>query len=264
MNGKDLRSALAGLIGFAAVEDALLLTDARVPGTQEAGSPDSWAAIPLVAHNTEFKRQQVIRLRAMRAGKAPQTFADFDHRSREMYERYARRSIGQVVTEHRRVTAALVDEVVQASDEDLIDPERNPWLRGRQLWLQIVVRGFWHPLGHVGEYYLGHEHPDRALTLHAHAVATARYLDAPPQACGMALYSLACTEARLGLLDEAAAHVRSAAELNPDLREKAATDPDLVELRATVSAVPSRAPHRAPLTPRRGTGNARSRVKMRP
>jgi hypothetical protein len=264
LNFSQLRRSLVGLISFAAVEDALLLTDARNAGTQEDGSADSWAAIPLVAHNTEFKRQQVIRLRAIRAGKTPQSFADVDHRSIATYERYARKTIGHVVNEQRRVTQALVEEIVQVSDDDLTEPARNPWLRGRQLWLQIVVRGFWHPLGHAGEYYLEHSQPDRALALHTHAVATAQYLDAPPQARGMALYSLACVEARLGLLDEAAANVRSAVALNADLREKAASDPDLIELRAALSPDLSGTPHRAPLTPRRGMGNARSLVKMRP
>jgi hypothetical protein len=236
VNCNELRTSLVGLIGLAAVEDELLLTVARLADAREEGSPDSWAAIPLVAHNTEFKRQQVIRLRAIRAGKTPPTFANFDHRSPEVYERYARKATGQVVNEHRRVTHALVDEIVRVSDGDLCDPERNPWLGGRQLWLQIVVRGFWHPLGHVGEYYLEHSQPERALALHTHAVATAWYLDAPPQACGVALYSLACVEARLGRLDEAAASVRSAIELNTDLREKADSDPDLANLRAVASA----------------------------
>lgn len=227
-----LRSSLVGLIGLAAVEDALLLT---ADGALDHGNPERWAALPLVAHNTEFKRQQVVRLRAIREGKTPQTFADFDHRAGATYERYAKRAKGQVVNEQRRVTNALVDEILQASDDDLTDPARNPWLRGRHLWLQIVVRGFWHPLGHIGEYYLEHEQEDRALALHAHAVATARYLDAPAQALGMAHYSLACIEARLGLLGEAAANVRSAVELNSDLREKAASDPDLATIRTVVT-----------------------------
>ncbi len=51
----------------------------------------------------------------------------------------------------------------------------------------------------------------------------------------MALYSLACIEARLGLLAEAAADIRSAVELNADLREKATSDPDLANLRAVAS-----------------------------
>lgn len=219
-----------GLIGFASVEDALLL--AHGSDAPAGGSAEAWASLPLVAHNTEFKRQQVIRLRAIRMGKTPPTFADVDHRSPETYRRYARRTAGQVVNEQRRVTSALIDEILQASQDDLLDPTRNPWLRGRHLWLQTVVRGFWHPLGHLGEYYLEHEQPERALALHTHAVATADYLDAPPQARGMALYSLACVEAVLGRLDNAAAHVQSAIAHNADLRAKAASDPDLVSLRS--------------------------------
>lgn len=230
MSCDQLRLSLAGLIGFAAVEDELLAA-ARAAEAPEHGTPESWAALPLVAHNTEFRRQQVIRLRAIREGKTPKTFADFDHRSAATYERYAKRTDGQIVNGQRRVTAAFVDEIAQTSDDDLTDPTRNPWLRGRHLWLQIVVRGFWHPLGHAGEYYLDHARSERALALHTHAVAAARYLDAPPEACGMALYSLACMEARLGLLDQAAENVRVAVELNTDLREKAATDPDLISVR---------------------------------
>jgi hypothetical protein len=231
VNCSQLRTSLIGLVGFAAVEDQLLVAATRESDGSAEGNPESWAPMPLVAHNTEFKRQQVIRLRAVREGKTPQTFAEVDHRSPETYQRYARRTVEQVVREQRRVTSALVDEIALASDDNLVDPARNPWLRGRQLWLQIVVRGFWHPLGHIGEYYLEHGQPDRALALHSHAVATARYLEVPPQACGMALYSLACLQARVGLLDEAAGNVRNAMELNTDLRDKAASDPDLTVLR---------------------------------
>jgi hypothetical protein len=62
-------------------------------------SADSWAALRLVAHNTEFKRQQVIRLRAIRARKTPTALAEVDHRSHETYQRHARRAAGQVVNE---------------------------------------------------------------------------------------------------------------------------------------------------------------------
>lgn len=46
------------------------------------------------------------------------------------------------------------------------------------LWLQIVVRGFWHPTVHLGDYYLAHGQAERAIALHVHALATARYLRA--------------------------------------------------------------------------------------
>ena len=127
----------------------------------------------------------------------------------------------------------LIAGVHSASTDDLLDPSRNPWLRGRQLWLQIIVRGFWHPTGHLGEYYLTHDQPDRALILATNAVAMAGDLGAPAAARGMASYNLACAQAGAGQLDEAAAAVGEAVALNPDLRANAGRDPGLAVLRDT-------------------------------
>ena len=113
----------------------------------------------------------------------------------------------------------------------MFDPSRHPWLRGRQLWLQVVVRGFWHPSGHLADYYLAHGQPARAVALTAHAVTTARYLGVPDEAAAMASYNLACAQAKAGHLDEAAATVRETVALSPGLRPKVGTEPDLAALR---------------------------------
>jgi hypothetical protein len=131
----------------------------------------------------------------------------------------------------RRALADLVDGVRALEDEDLLDPSRHPWLNGRTLWLQVIVRGFWHPTGHIADYYLRHGQPDRAVALQAQAVAYAAYLGAPDMAAGMAAYSLACAQALAGLVDEAAVTLASALALNPDVRANAARDPDLAALR---------------------------------
>jgi hypothetical protein len=96
-----------------------------------------------------------------------------------------------------------------------------------------LVRGFWHPTGHIADYYLGHGQPDRAVALQSQAVAFARYLGAPDQAAGMACYGLACAQAAsgLGLADAAARTLASAIGLNPDLRVNAERDRDLGSLR---------------------------------
>lgn len=130
------------------------------------------------------------------------------------------------------MTAGLFDGVRGLADEDLVDPSRHSWLRGRPLWLQVIVRGFWHPTGHIADYYLRHGQPDRAVALQAHAVATASYLGAPPLAAGMAWYGLACAQAAAGLGDAAAEALASALALNPDVRVNASRDPDLDVLRA--------------------------------
>lgn len=225
----SLREAVAGLVWLAAGEEALLLAATQAEGE---GSPSRWSAVAAVAHNSDFRQEQIARMSAMRAGEAPPEFARVDHEDPEVYARLAPGSRRQALERSRSTTIALIDELAAALDEDLLDPARHPWLRGRMLWLQIVVRGFWHPLGHVGDYYLHHGSAERALALYAHALATARYLHAPPPALGMACYSLACTEAVCGRLEEAAVTIAEAAALNEDLRQRMASEPDLAPLRS--------------------------------
>jgi hypothetical protein len=236
-----LRTVITGLLGSAAAEEEMLLTLSASAsafasagdgdGDGDAGGPRRWAAVPLLAHITEFKSQQSERVRAILSGQTPPEFGDIDHASPSVYAAYASRSFEDVVADARGTTASLLDGVRAVGDEDLLDPSRHPWLRGRTLWLQIIVRGFWHSTGHVADYYLRHGQPDRAVALQAHAVATAAYLGAPAQAAGMAYYGLACAQAVAGLTDLAAVTLATALELNPDVRANAGRDPDLAALR---------------------------------
>jgi hypothetical protein len=228
MRPADLRGVVTGLIGVAATAEQVLLAE---PESRAGGSEQQWAAMPLIAHNTEFRRQQVVRLRAIRCGAAPPEFTEVDHTSAALYAELAAQPADAVARDSWRVAGELAEEVRLVSDEDLVEPARNPWLRGRQLWLQVVVRGFWHPSGHLGEYYLDHGQPARAMALAEHAVATATYLGAPDRARGMASYNLGCARARAGLLDEAAAAVTEAVTLNPDVRANAVRDVDLAAVR---------------------------------
>jgi hypothetical protein len=223
-----LRAVMTGLVGFAAVHEQLLVAGAP---QAETGDASSWAALPIIAHNTEFKRQQLQRLRAIRSGQQPPEFAEADHRSAGLYAELSAQPTDSVARDSWRVSGELIEEVRSVAAEDLLDPSRHPWLRGRQLWLQVIVRGFWHPAGHLGEYYLSHAQADQAVALAEEAVALTASLDAPDQARGMARYNLACARAGAGLLDEAAAAVADAIALNPDVRANAATDPDLASLR---------------------------------
>jgi hypothetical protein len=228
-----LRTAVTGLIGLAATAEQVLLAETELVTRSPAGNAQRWAAVPVVAHNTEFRRQQVQRLRAIRCGQAPPEFPDLDHRSAALYAELAAQPADAVGRDSWRVAGDLAEEMRLVSHEDLVEPERNAWLRGRQLWLQVVVRGFWHPTGHLGEYYLGHGRPDRAVALAEHGIATADHLGAPAAARGMAAYNLACAQARAGLLDDAAAALTAAIALNPDMRANALRDSDLAALRAS-------------------------------
>ena len=227
------RAAVAGLIGFAAAEEEMLLLADGSAETADgfAGTAQAWGAVPLLAHIAEFKAQQCERIRAVLAGRIPPAFGEIDHSSSALYSAYASRSAPDVLGDLRSATAGLLDGMRALADPDLLDPSRHPWLRGRLLWLQVVVRGFWHPTGHIADYYLRHGQQERAVALQSQAVATARYLNAPDQAMGMACYGLACAQTVRGDLEAAARTLAAAVRLNPDLRVNAARDDDLGPLR---------------------------------
>jgi tetratricopeptide (TPR) repeat protein len=210
LSGIQLRRAVTGLLSFALAEEQVLLSATAFDDDQ--GSPEKWAAVPLVAHHNQFKNEQAERIGAVRSGQVPPT-------------------LGDVLAECRRVSTELIDGTWALSDADLLDPARHPWLNGRMLWLQIVVRGFWHATGHLGDYYLARGQVERAVSMQAHALATARYLHAPGAATGMAGYSLACAQAQAGQREDAVRTLSEAIEANPDLRVNAGRDRDLADLR---------------------------------
>ena len=232
MTGTDpagLRGCVIGLIGFAAAEEQMLL--AAGGEADGPGSPRRWAAVPLVAHNNEFRQQQVRRLAAIGDGQTPPAFAEIDHSSAEVYRGYRALPAADVAEASRQSAAALTAGLAATTDEDLLDPSRHPWLAGRQLWLQVVVRGFWHPTGHLGDYYLTHGQAGRAVSMAEQAVTWAGYLDAPDMARGMAVYNLACAQAAADRTADAIATLAEAVALNGALRANAARDADLSPLR---------------------------------
>lgn len=226
---RALKTAIVGLIRCAATEDEMLLVSTS--DSHNVGSAQRWAPVPTVAHNTQFKREQVTRLEAVLHDEEPPESPAIDHTSEQSYRAFAELAPELVAEESRRTTDALVDSLLLLSDADLMDPSRQEWLRGRPLWLQIIVRGFWHPLGHVGDWYVANAMRERGVALRQQVVATAEYLAAPDESQGMAWYSLACTYASIGSTDDAVVALERAAALNHDLRARVATEPELEALR---------------------------------
>lgn len=230
----QLRAAIAGLISHAAEAERRLLdldedASSASPGDLEEGSAQRWAAAPLVAHNTEFKRQQVTRLEAIVNGTTPPTYAEADHHNEEYYRKCSRQTAPQVAAASAEISAALLAGLEAVSDDDLLDPSRHPWLRGRMLSLQIVVRGFWHPLGHLADYYVQHDQVDKALELQSAGLVEAERPGVPDAVRGMAHYSVACVQVGIDA-DAATASLTRAVELNPDLIANIRRDAELARL----------------------------------
>ena len=139
----ELRSALAGLLSFAAAEEqALLAADAFHfhPG-DDRGTPDRWAAVPVVAHNNQFKGQQAERVSAIRAGQVPAVFGEVDHASAEVYRGYLGApaaaagmagyslACAQAQAGQPDQAARTLAEAIEANPDLLANASRDPDLR---------------------------------------------------------------------------------------------------------------------------------------
>ena len=129
-----------------------------------------------------------------------------------------------------QATGELIGGLAAVSDADLLDPARHPWLRGRMLSLQVIVRGFWHPAGHLGEYYLAHGRARPGGFGSDARGGDGRRTGRARRCPRHGLYNLACVQARAGPA-EALAALTEAVALNPDVRANAGRDPDLAGLR---------------------------------
>jgi hypothetical protein len=127
----QLRTVVAGLIAFAAAEEEMLLS-AAASDTADSGNERRWAAVPTMAHNTEFRAQQTERITAVLTGCAPPTFGEIDHRSPAVYGRYAARTAVAAAGESRQVNPD-----VRANANR--DPDLEP-LRGSGQLAAILTR----------------------------------------------------------------------------------------------------------------------------
>lgn len=119
-----VRAAVIGLIGFAAAEEQILLVTAVSAADHtggDPGHPGRWAAEPLVAHNTEFKRQQVQRLEAIKGGQVPPAFDTIDHASPGVYRRYRAQPADEVAAASRLTSQDLIAALNLTADADLAD-----------------------------------------------------------------------------------------------------------------------------------------------
>ena len=120
-----LLAALAGLLNFAAGEEqALLAADGFGPGSG-GGSPDNWAAVPLVAHDNQFKGQQAERIRCLLAGQVPPVYGEIDHSSAEVYQGYCAQARAGQPDQAARTLA----EAIEAHPDLRANASRDPDLR---------------------------------------------------------------------------------------------------------------------------------------
>jgi len=196
----------------------------------DSGSASSWSAKALLAHVTDFKHQQVVRVACLLRGEQAPDFAPVDHLDPAVYAGYEAPPWGEVLAGAEGVSAELVSRTRELDENVLTEPGPN----GRTLWAQLLVRGVWHSSGHIGPFLAQRGRPDKAEELQRRLVDRARELGLPPKpgSWAMGLYNLACAQVAGGRLTDARAALDEALALDPALARSVETDPDLDPLRA--------------------------------
>ena len=114
----ELRTTLAGLLSFAAAEEQALLAATAFRPDHDRGSPDRWAAVPVVAHNNQFKGQQAERLGCVLGRRVPPAYDEIDHVSAEVYQGYL-----------AQPPDAVLAEAIDANPDLRANARRDPDLR---------------------------------------------------------------------------------------------------------------------------------------
>jgi hypothetical protein len=232
--GRPVGPKLAALLGYVQGCERALLFDPQQPlVSQSGGNPSRWSAPALMAHNADFRREQLERLRAVAAGVEPPEFPAVNHADPAMLACLEGRHREEIGSDLETITPALVEALTALDDEILTDGSRFPWMRGRALWAQILVRGAWHPLGHLTPYLVAEGRAGDALSLVRGVIGTAEALGVPaaPGGVAMAVYVLAATHALAGDREEALARLARVLAADPALARNATRDPDFDLLR---------------------------------
>jgi hypothetical protein len=224
------QTAVIDLLTLARDEEGRFVVGLSEEERDDSGSASSWSAKALLAHVTDFKQQQVVRVACLLRGEQAPDFAPVDHLDPAVYAGYEAQPWGDVLAGAEGVSAELVSRTRELDEGVLTEPGAN----GRTLWAQLLVRGVWHSSGHIGPFLAQHGRPGEAESLHGRLVDRARELGLPPKpgSWAMGLYNLACAQAAGGRLTDARATLDQALALDPALARSVETDPDLEPLRA--------------------------------
>lgn len=228
-----LRAGIVSLLEHMRSEEQFF--EQRLSGAERAreGVATQWSAKAVLAHVAEFRAEQIVRLEAARDGAEPPEFPLRDHADRRLYAAYTARSWEQVGAAVEDSATRLAELTAELDDHVLFTAGVFPWLRGRALWAQVLVRGVWHPSAHLHQYLAERGHFERVVELQESVLAAATRAGIPntPGGRPFALYNLACARSLAGDIEPALDELAEAVRLDPTLAAAARGDDDLRTVR---------------------------------
>lgn len=200
-----------------------------------SGAFERWSAKDLLAHMTFWNARIVDRLQAEARGEAQTSATEFDKEfeevNRHIFDTHRELGWDQILTYAHQTQTDLVAAVQTFSDEELIDPQRFPWLDGHPLWLRVADTCAEHVAIHVATYYKEHGDVQAAAGMQERSSSLLASLSHEPDWQGRLTYTLACFLALAGEKEKAIVRLAEALQLRPGLIEWSQQDSDLDSLR---------------------------------
>jgi hypothetical protein len=226
----DLKHKLLELVAETHAKELAFIADLGEQDRALSGTFQEWSAKDEIVHIAAWKGIMCERFRAFRAEQTPPAFDDWDAVNEEIFNRHKDESWPETYEYFILSYEQMVEQIQSISEDDLLDGQRYPWLRGRSLFRQTIHNGYFHPLGHIAFWYSKRGDQARGSQLMEDVTNQMLSLDESPAWQGQAIYNLACYYALSGDKEQAIDRLGQAFSLNADMVEWSKEDSDLTSI----------------------------------
>ena len=226
----EYKMKLLELVEEARHREITFIAELGEEARRQQGTFQAWSAKDELVHIGAWKGIMCERFRAFQTGQTPPAFDDWDAVNEEIFKRHEGDTWTEAVEYLELSYRQMVEQVQALSEDDLMDGQRYPWLRGRSLFRQTLHNGYFHPQGHIAFWYSKNGDPERGNQVMEQVTRQMLSLDESPAWQGQAIYNLACYYAINGDSDEAIDRLTQAFALSPDIVEWSREDSDLVSI----------------------------------
>jgi hypothetical protein len=226
----DAKNKLLDLLHMAYEEEMNFNASLNDEECSISGSLDSWAIKDVIVHNSTWKVIMSERFIASMSGSNPRSYDDYDAENEKIYQRHREDNWESVARFQEEAYRQLVEQVELAAEDDLVDPDRFAWLKGRSLLKQTFHNGYFHPLWHLALLIIERGEGERGFQMMEEVTRISLTLDESPTWQGQSLYNLACFFALGGEKDKSLENLSQAFTLSPDMIEWSKEDTDLASL----------------------------------
>ncbi|HEY6407373.1 MAG TPA: DinB family protein [Ktedonobacteraceae bacterium] len=233
MTAQPFKTIVLDLLQQGHLDEEAFLQELGETERTAIGTPERWSSKDHVAHRTFWHQDLILKLTAiLQHQEIPPSEESDDQLNAMVFEKHKLRLWPALHAESERVYAQLITLIEQLSEEDLTASNRFTSISGGEpLYTAFIGSCYEHDQEHLAQYYLDRHDLPRAIQIREQCANRVIQAEVPQWVKGWFLYNLACFYAQLNQLEKAAALLQEAVTLDPRLKERSQSDPDLVALR---------------------------------